>query len=332
MSKMRESFSGYAPDVGRLSQRGNGRAVAAQTDARGFARANYTPMSASSTVEAEARGVTTTVTFTISSGTAPAPGTTTRDTDAAPGTISPVVHVGAAQRPPMLWVDGGAIYALVGASPQRFAPGVDNALNIAVGGGKVYWTEKTGESAGTINSANLNGSNVQELTSILAVPMGIAVDAVNSTLYWTNSRGRIQTANLDGSGITNVIPGGLEGVMDLALAGGNAYWTQGGNVRFVNLRGTKQIRDISTGTDTAGSLAISGGKVYWTEMTGESGGTVNSANLNGTGATELASILAVTNPVSLLTVHGASFIGAMPVAESRVRTLTVVRYRTSSAV
>ena len=80
--------------------------------------------------------------------------------------------------------------------------------------------------------------------------------------------------------------------MDLALAGGNAYWTQGGNVRFVNLRGQKQIRNISTGTDTAGSLAIGGGKVYWTEMTGESGGTVNSANLNGTGAKQLASILA----------------------------------------
>ena len=81
--------------------------------------------------------------------------------------------------------------------------------------------------------------------------------------------------------------------MDLALAGGNAYWTQGnGSVRFVNLRGAKQIRNVSTGTDTPGSLVIGGGKVYWTEMTGESGGTVNSANLNGTGATPLASILA----------------------------------------
>ena len=60
--------------------------------------------------------------------------------------------------------------------PQRFAPGVDNALNIAVGGGKVYWTEKTGESGGTINSANLNGSGVTELASIFATPMGIAVD------------------------------------------------------------------------------------------------------------------------------------------------------------
>ena len=284
---------------GRLSERGNGRAVAVQTDSSGYARATYTPISASSTVEAEARGVTRRVTFTITASGGSA-GPVSRDADGTPsGDISPVVHVGAAQRPPMLWVDGGAIYALVGASPERFAPSVDNALNLTVGGGKVYWTEKTGESGGTINSANVDGSGVTELASIFATPMGIAVDVTNSKLYWTNSAGRIQSANLDGSRITNVIPGGLETPMDLALAGGNAYWTQGGNVRFVNLRGTKQIRNVSTGTDAAGSLVIGGGKVYWTEKTGESGGTVNSANLNGTGATPLASILAAPIGIAL---------------------------------
>ena len=281
---------------GRLSERGNGRAVGVQTDSSGYARANFTPTDGGTiTVRASTDDISATVEFTITTGAASTTTTTTRTpgTGVTPGTsVSPVVHVGAASRPPMLWVDGGAIYALVGASPQRFAASVDNALNITVAGGKVYWTEKTGD-AGTINSANLNGSGVTELASIFATPMGIAVDVTNSKLYWTNSAGRIQSANLDGSRITNVIPGGLETPMDLALAGGNAYWTQGGNVRFVNLRGTKQIRNVSTGTDTAGSLVIGGGKVYWTEMTGESGGTVNSANLNGTGATQLASILAV---------------------------------------
>ena len=63
--------------------------------------------------------------------------------------------------------------------------------------------------------------------------------------------------------------------------------------RVVNLTGQKIVRDISTGSDTPGSLVIGGGKVYWTEMTGDSSGTVNSANLNGTGTTQLASILAV---------------------------------------
>ena len=279
---------------GRLSQRGNGRAVRVNTDRNGNASANYTPLAdGTSRVRATAAGVAQTVTFTITAGAgAPSTGTTTPRTE-----INPSVQVNASQRPPMLWVDGGKIYALVGASVQEFASSVDNAINIAVGGGKVYWTEKTGESAGTINSANLNGSGVKELASILAVPMGIAVSS--DKLYWTNSRGRIQSADLDGSGITNVISSGLEGVMDLALAGGNAYWTQGGNVRFVNLTGQKQIRNISTGTDTTNSLAIGGGKVYWTEMTGSNAGTINSANLNGSGATELASILAAPSGIAV---------------------------------
>ena len=278
---------------GRLSQGGRGRAIAVQTDSRGHARANYTPTGGGThTVEAEVRGVTRTVEFTITTGSAPPPRDLGTREEPSP-TVSPVVHVVAASRPPMLWVDGGAIYGLVGADAQRFAPSVDNALNIAVGGGKVYWTEKTGENSGTINSANLNGSDVTELTPIKAVPMGIAVDAAGSKLYWTNSRGRIQSANLDGSGITNVIPGGLESPMDLALAGGNGYWTQGnGSVRVGNLT-SRVTRDISTGTDTPGSIVIGGNKVYWTEMTGDSSGTINSANLNGTDVKELTSIRAV---------------------------------------
>ena len=276
---------------GKLSERGNGRAIGVQTDSRGYARADFTPLSEGTiTVEAETTGVTRTVEFTITTGSAPP--TETPGTGVTPRPVSPVVHVGAAKRPSMLWVDGGAIYALVGADVQEFAPSVDNAMNIAVGGGKVYWTEQTGESGGTINSVNLNGTGVTELASIFATPIGIAVDAAGSKLYWTNSAGRIQSANLNGSGITNVMQN-LDNPMDLALAGGNVYWTQGtGSVRFVNLKGQKVVRNISTGLDTPGSLVIGGGKVYWTEKTGESGGTINSANLNGTGAMELASILA----------------------------------------
>ena len=229
---------------GKLSERGNGRAIGVQTNSSGYARANFTPTDGGTiTVRASTDDISATVEFTITTGSASsASGARDSGTGGTPGpsgpSVSPVVHVAAASRPPMLWVDGGAIYGLVGADVQRFASSVDNALNIAVGGGKVYWTEKTGESGGTINSANLNGSDVTELASIFATPMGIAVDVTNSKLYWTNSAGRIQSADLDGSGITNVIPGGLESPMDIALAGGNAYWTQGnGSVRVANLTG-----------------------------------------------------------------------------------------------
>ena len=165
---------------GRLSARGNGRAIGVVTDSDGYARAVFTPLDGGTiTVRANTDDLSATVTFTITTGSAPSAsgardsGTgSTPGTGGTPGTISPVVHVVAASRPPMLWVDGGAIYALVGASPQRFASSVDNALNIAVAGGKVYWTEKTGESGGTINSANLNGSDVTELASVRSCPDG----------------------------------------------------------------------------------------------------------------------------------------------------------------
>ena len=287
---------------GRLSERGNGRAVAVQTDANGYARSPYTPISASSTVEAEARGVTRTVTFTITAngGTATPTSTTPRDTDTTSSTISPVVHVAAANRPPMLWVDDGAIYALTGANVQRFIPSVDNALHIAVGGGKVYWTEKTGDSAGTINSAHLDGTGIKELKAIMAVPMGITVDTTANLLYWTNSRGRIQSLNADGSGRVENVLQNLTNPLDIGLAGGNVYWTHGnGGVGFASLKGQKQVRNISNGADAAGSLVIGGGKVYWTEMTGDSGGTIKSANLNGSGVTEHVSIFAVPVGIGL---------------------------------
>ena len=279
--------------------RGSGRATQDETDQNGYVSVDFTPISTGNvTVRATPAGGIAPVTFIIDVGEAaddddPEPPTPSRDVGPS-REISPVVHLGMASRPPMLWVDGGAIYALVGADVQKFAPGVDNALNIVIGGGKVYWTEKTGESSGTINSANLDGTDVKELKSIKAVPMGIAVDVAGSKLYWTNSRGRIQSANLDGSGITNVIPGGLESPMDLALAGSNLYWTQGnGSVRVVNLTGQQVVRNVSTGTDTPGSVVVGGNKVYWTEMTGDSSGTVNSANLSGTDVKELTSIRAV---------------------------------------
>ena len=273
----------------------------ARTDARGRAEAIFTPTSAGRiSVEATVGGVDKTLAFIVSVEEAPE----AADPVISSTRIDPKVLVAAANRPPMLWVDSGAIYALVGADVQRFARSVDNAMNIAVdaSSGKVYWTEKTGGSRGTINSANLDGTSVTELTSILSVPMGIAVDATGSKPYWTNARGRIQRANLDGSGIQNVVQD-LSGLTDIVVSNGFIYWTEGGNsVRRVNISGQKITQDIAANLGSVGGLAVGGGKVYWTEKTGKRGGTINSANADGTGATELASILAAPMGIAVDTV------------------------------
>ena len=74
-----------------------------------------------------------------------------------------------------------------------------------------------------------------------ATPIGIAVDtAAGSKLYWTNARGRIQSANLDGSGIKNVLLD-LSDPTDIVVSNGFIYWTEGGNsVRRVNISGQNE--------------------------------------------------------------------------------------------
>ena len=56
---------------GKLSERGNGRAVGVQTDRSGYARANFTPTDGGTiTVRASTDDISTTVTFTITTGAA----------------------------------------------------------------------------------------------------------------------------------------------------------------------------------------------------------------------------------------------------------------------
>ena len=264
--------------------RGSFSSRRSRTDKNGLAETTFTPISTGHLrAVATVPGVDDTVTFYIG---------------VQKVSVSPIteakVFVAAANRPPMIWVNGGAIYTLVGTSIQRFAPSVDTAIDIAIGDNTVYWTEKTSETHGTLNAANLDGTGVRELRSLWGVPIGIAVDPDRSKLYWTDTVGRLQRANLDGTGIRNVLRD-LPEPMDIAVAGDTVYWTQGapGSVRFVNLTGPKNVRTVSTGMDTVGGLAIGSNTVYWTEKTSETHGTLNAANLDGTGVRELRSLWGV---------------------------------------
>ena len=211
--------------------------------------------------------------------------------------IEPKILVAAANRPAMYWIDNGMLYGLAGAKAAKIAEG---ANGVAVGGGKLYWTEMTGESGGTINSANLDGDpDVTELASIFATPVGIAVDTDGSKLYWTNASGRIQSANLDGSRIQNVLQN-LSNPTDIVVSNGFIYWTEGGNsVRRVNISGQKIAIDVAVNLDSVGGLAVGSGKVYWTEQTSATAGTVNGANLNGTNFEALATLLSAPMGISV---------------------------------
>ena len=122
------------------------------------------------------------------------------------------------------WTEGGNSVRRVNISGQKVtrdvAVNLDSVGGLAVGGGKVYWTEMTSASAGTVNGADLDGTNFAALATLLSAPMGISVDAAGSKLYWTNARGRVQSANLNGSMIKNVVEG-LISPSKIAIGGAN---------------------------------------------------------------------------------------------------------------
>ena len=166
--------------------------------------------------------------------------------------ITPVVQVGASERPPMYWinVNSGTLHRLVGAEVENLVPSVRNATGLAmdVAGSKLYWTERTGDSTGRISRANLDGRNVQLVKNLTSVPQGIALDAANGKIYVTNAWGKIQRLNVDGSNFQPNLITDLESPKGLALdvSGGKVYWAEmSGRIRRANLDGSN-VEDVAT--------------------------------------------------------------------------------------
>ena len=207
--------------------------------------------------------------------------------------IDAVIHVAAANRPVMYWIDGGALYRLAGARAVRIAARAsDVAVDMA--SGKIYWIEGTSDRSGRIHSANVDGTGAAVVKELTSVPMGLALDSANGKLYLTNSWGKIQRMNVDGTAFETNLIVGLGNPMDIAVSSGKVYWTDAsGSVRYANTAGTKVVRNIATGSGALGGIAADSNKVYWTEQTGNTTGRIRSANLDGTGIADLFSLTAV---------------------------------------
>ena len=198
----------------------------------------------------------------------------------------PVVHVGAAQRPPMYWIDvaAGTLHRLVGDEVEAFMPNVQNATRLSVDAArnKIYWTEQTGKNRGRIRGANLDGSNLQILATSLSVPTSIALDTAKGKLYWTDTSGRVKRVNLNGKQNQALIKN-LKAPNHITVdsVGRKLYWTEAsGRIRRANLNG-KRIQNVASGLEPINGIAIFGDKLYWIEKTSDSRGKIGRANLNG---------------------------------------------------
>ena len=130
-------------------------------------------------------------------------------------------------------------------------------ITVEVAGGKLYWTERTGNTTGKIRRADLDGSNVRLVKDLTSLPQGIALDTTNREIYLTNVGGKIQRLNFDGSNFQSALITDLESPEGIAVDAVNRklYWTEKGSIRRANLNG-KNIQNIVTGLAGPANIAL----------------------------------------------------------------------------
>ena len=169
------------------------------------------------------------------------------------------VLIAESQRPPLYWVDtrAGTLHGLIGAKIEDLLTSVQNATSLAVDmvNGKLYWAEKTSDRTGKIRRANFDGSDVTLVKDLTSVPLDIALDIVKDELYVTNSWGKLQRMNLDGSNFQPNLITGLQSPKHLTLdvTRGKIYWTEQtsdmtGKIRRANLDGSnvELVKDLTS--------------------------------------------------------------------------------------
>ena len=187
---------------------------------------------------------------------------------------------------------------------QRANPDGSNIEDIVIGGaplasgialdpagGKMYWNDRIGAA---VLRSNLDGSFVETLLTVGAALKGrITLDLVGRKMYFAGHG--VQRANLDGTGIEDLVPDFDVGFptsargIALDLASSKMYWTELGNatigassrrIRRANLDGSS-IENLVTGLPDPNAIAldISAGKMYWSNDLGR---TIQRANLDGT--------------------------------------------------
>jgi DNA-binding beta-propeller fold protein YncE len=173
--------------------------------------------------------------------------------------------------------------------------GLEFPMNVSVdpAANKLYWGDI---SAGYIGMSDLDGSNPRVLLPV-AFHWGLAIDKLHGKLYWSTSdtifKGRIQRANLDGTGLETVVSAPLQPEFKPASVavdpvGGKIYWTDYvvDVVRRSNLDGSniEELFVVGANFNPRGiALDLAAGKVYWGQDSEFSGpnGTIMRMNLDG---------------------------------------------------
>jgi hypothetical protein len=160
----------------------------------------------------------------------------------------------------------------------------------------IYWTESTriGTFSSRIMRALANGSSAETILTVGAAesPLGgIAVDVPNGHLY-CGSHSWLFRVNVDGTCRGNLVPAlNNVGDIELDLAGGKVYWTEGSAgqnaIRRANLDGSnvETLRNIGLAGGIEGiALDINAQTVFFSQNVNTGNDAIWLMKLNGSGA------------------------------------------------
>ena len=218
------------------------------------------------------------------------------------------------QFPSVYWIEGGALYyrPTGGEKTMLWKPRggtLTGSLAVDMEGGRIYWTEQTGNNSGRIRSAYLDGTELRELVQIEnGVPYGITVGTDKNYrrwVYWTTSLGKIQRINVDSLGFKRSIIVGLNSPKHIAFdeSAHKLYWAEADRIMSANPNGINRnlVQRVS---GELGDIAVADGVVYWTEKTGNGQGKIRSVNSNGSASKLLVVLESVPERVAVDTVNG----------------------------
>ena len=157
------------------------------------------------------------------------------------------------------------------------------AIAIDAEDGKVYWAAGDSYSSqpsyGDLMRANLDGSQMKVVAEGEVV--GIDLDLQGRKVYWTDARGTIHRANLDGSDVEDLFAPTVRAPYSVALdgGGGRIYWSDvlAGSILRAGLDGSN-IEMVIGGLRTPKGISIDGSKLYWADS---GTGKIQSAHLDG---------------------------------------------------
>ena len=120
-------------------------------------------------------------------------------------------------------------------------------------------------------------------------------------MYWGERLpGKIRRANLDGSGLEDLVTGlGLPRSIALDEGGGKMYWPDGDSpmkIQRANLDGSNVEDLVTTGIPNPAGIAldVSASKMYWTDLSADK---IQRANLDGSGVEVL--LTGLSGPVGI---------------------------------